>query len=146
MRVLLTRLSALGDIVHTWPLAETLSRYGTPVELAWVVEEAFLPLVAGHPAVSRAIPVATRRWRKRPFDATTRREVLGARAAMRDFAPEVVLDAQGLVKSAVLGYLSGAPERVGLVRSSRREALAGAWYTRTVAPPPEARHVVDINL
>ncbi|MBZ5587094.1 MAG: lipopolysaccharide heptosyltransferase I [Acidobacteriia bacterium] len=146
MRVLLTRLSALGDIIHTWPLAEALARDGSPVELGWVVEEGFLPLVAGHPAVSRTIPIATRRWRRRPLAATTRREIFSTLRSVREFAPELALDPQGLVKSAVWGLLAGAPARVGLVRSCRRELLAGAFYTCTVTPPSEAKHVVDINL
>ena len=145
MRVLLTRLSALGDIVHTWPLADALTRSESPVELAWVVEEPFLPLVTAHPGVTRAIPVATRRWRHAPFAASTRREISEARRLLREFAPEVALDPQGLYKSAVWGWLSGAPERVGLARELRREALSGLCYTRTVAPPPGLRHVIDLN-
>ncbi|HQT94191.1 MAG TPA: lipopolysaccharide heptosyltransferase I [Thermoanaerobaculaceae bacterium] len=146
MRIVLTRLSALGDIVHTWPLAAALVAGRETVELAWVVEERFLPLVASHPAVTRAVPVATRRWRRHPGAAATRREVVAARAALRKFSPDLALDPQGLVKSALWAALAGAPDRVGLERAYRRELLAGVCYTRTLAPPPEARHVVDINL
>ena len=146
MRIVLSRLSAFGDIVHTWPLAEALVAGPERVELAWVVEEPLLPLVAAHPAVTLAIPVATRRWRRHPFAAATRREVVAARAALRRFGADLALDPQGLVKSAVWAALSRAGERVGLDRAHRREALAGAWYTRTVSPAPEARHIVDINL
>jgi heptosyltransferase-1 len=146
MRIVLSRLSALGDIVHTWPLAGALVAAGEKVELAWVVEEPFLPLVASHPAVKQAIPVATRRWRRHPAAAATWREIAAARAALQKFSPDLALDPQGLVKSALWAALSGAPERVGLGRTHRRELLAGVCYTRTLAPPPEARHVVDINL
>ncbi len=146
MRILLTRLSALGDIVHTWPLADALTRTEDATELAWVVEEPFLPLVALHPAVAHVIPVATRRWRRRPLAAQTRREVQHARRLAREFAPEVALDPQGLCKSAAWGLLSGAGERVGLARGFRREGLAGVCYTDTVTPPPGITHVIDINL
>jgi heptosyltransferase-1 len=146
VRVVLTRLSALGDIVHTWPLADALTRGGEPVELAWVVEEAFLPMVALHPGVVRAVPVATRRWRRAPFAASTRKEVVEARRLLREFEPEVALDPQGLCKSAAWGWLSGAPERVGLARTLRRETFSGVCYTRTMAPSPDVRHVIDINL
>ncbi len=146
MRILLTRLSALGDIVHTWPLADALMRALPRLELAWMVEEPLLPLVAGHPAVGLAIPVATRRWRRRPLAPATRREIGATHRALRAFAPDVALDPQGLVKSAVCGALARAPERVGLASSHRRERLAGVFYTRTVVPPPEARHVVDVNV
>ncbi len=146
MRVVLTRLSALGDIVHTWPLVEALTSGAEPLELAWVVEEPFLPLAALHPGVARAVPVATRRWRRRPLATATRRELGVARRALREFSPEVALDPQGLCKSAAWGWLSGAAERVGLDQRLRRELLAGVCYTQTVAPPAEATHVVDINL
>lgn len=146
MHVLLTRLSALGDIVHTWPLADALTRGERQIELAWVVEEPFLPLVGFHPGVTRAIPVATRRWRRRPFAASTRREILEARRLVREFAPEVALDPQGLCKSAIWGFLSGAKERVGLARSLRREVLSGLCYTHAVAPRRGLRHVIDLNL
>ena len=146
MRIVLTRLSALGDIVHTWPLAAALVAGRETIELAWVVEEPFLPLVASHPAVTRAVPVTTRRWRRHPGAAATRREIAAARASLRKFSPDLALDPQGLVKSALWAALGGAPDRVGLDYAHRRELLAGVCYTRTLAPPPEARHVVDINL
>lgn len=146
MRVLLTRLSAFGDIVHTWPLADAIDRHPDRPELAWLVEERFLPLVAGHPAVARPIPVATRRWRYHPLAAATRAEMSAVRRELRAFAPEFVLDPQGLLKSAVWVGASGAPHRVGLHRAVRRERLAGLFYNETVRPPDGIRHVVDINL
>ncbi len=146
MRIVLTRLSALGDIVHTWPLASVLAAGPEGVELAWVVEEQFLPLVASHPAVALAVPVATRRWRRHPVAAATRREIAAARAALRKFSPDLAIDPQGLVKSALWAGLSGALDRVGLDSAHRRELLAGLWYSRTLAPPPEARHIVDVDL
>jgi heptosyltransferase-1 len=146
VRLLLTRLSALGDIVHTWPLAEALHRLPEPVELAWAVEEPLRPLVATHPAVARTFAVATQRWRRRPAAAATRREIRQARQALREFDADVVLDPQGLCKSAAWGWLAGAPRRIGFARPWRREGPAGLFYSRTVAPPPEATHVVDFNL
>ena len=111
-----------------------------------MVEEPFLPLVASHPGVSRAIPVATRRWRRRPLAAGTWREILESHRAVRSFAPDVTFDPQGLVKSAYWCAVSRAPRRVGFSRSHLRERLASLFYTRTVTPPPQARHVVDMNL
>ena len=146
MRVLLTRLSALGDIVHTWPLAAALARALPGVEVAWVVEEPFLPLVAGHPAVALAVPVATRRWRRHPLARTTCDGIRTVRRTLRAFGAELALDPQGLMKSALWGAVAGARDRVGLARPHRRELPARVFYTRTVVPPPAARHVVDVNL
>jgi heptosyltransferase-1 len=146
VRVLITRLSAFGDIVHAWPLAAALRRAAAPTAVAWVVEEPFLPLVAPHPGVAAAIPVATRRWRRAPLARSTRAAVRAAREAIAAFAADVAIDAQGLVKSALWPALAGVPRRIGFAGSHRRERVAGAFYTETVAPDPERRHVVDANL
>jgi heptosyltransferase-1 len=141
--LLLTRLSALGDIVHTWPLAQALS---SSFRVFWLVEERFLPLVAPHPAVTQAIPVATRRWRKAPFSLTTWRQGRAAWERIRALCPEVAVDPQGLLKSAAWAWLAGVPRRLGFAATHRREGLAGAFYTETVSPSSQWVHVVDLNL
>lgn len=146
MRVLLTRLSALGDIVHTWPLASLLARELPGIELHWLVERHFLPLVETHGAVAGAIGVATRRWRKELLSASARQEAGGAARRLRELSFDVALDPQGLVKSAIWARVADVPKRAGLGGRHRRERAAGLFYTETVDPPPEATHVVDINL
>jgi heptosyltransferase-1 len=144
VRVLLTRLSSLGDVVHTWPLAAALARAGHSV--GWVVEPAYAPLVALAPGVERVVEAATRRWRRRPLAAATRAAVRAAVDDVRDFAADVVLDPQGLLKSAVWARLSGCRRRVGLALPHRAETLAALFYSETVRPIARARHVVDHNL
>jgi heptosyltransferase-1 len=146
VRILLTRLSAIGDIVHAWPMAEAIQRSLPGASVHWVVEEPLLPLVAGHPAVAGTIPVATRRWRRSPLARATRREVRRAVAAIAEVAPDVALDPQGLVKSAAWAGAAHVSRRIGLARPHRRERAAGLFYTETVTPPPDVRHVVDVNL
>ncbi len=146
MRVVLVRLSALGDIVHTWPLAEALKRHGIANHLAWLVESPLLALVDGHPAVDLAIPVRTRAWRRHPFVEQTRSEVRSTLRALRQETPEVCLDPQGVAKSALLTRLTGATRRIGFARPYRREFFAGLAYTECVSVPDRARHVVDWNL
>jgi heptosyltransferase-1 len=146
VRLLLIRLSAVGDIVHTWPLAVALREALPEVELEWVVEEAFVPLVAGHPAVTTAIPVNTHRWRRAPFAVSTRREISSLRRRLRHPPAEVCIDAQGVAKAALIAGWSRAPRRVGLARPWRREALAGLFYTETVPGSSRHRHVVATNL
>ena len=146
MRVLITRLSAFGDIVHTWPLVEALRRAPAPVTVAWVVEEPFLPLVRLHPGVDVAITVATRRWRRAPLAAATRAAVREARAAVSGFGADVAIDPQGLVKSAIWASLARVPRRIGFGAAHRRERPAGLFYTETVTPPAGLGHVIDANL
>lgn len=144
MRILLTRVSAFGDIVHTWPLAEALHAGATQIQLGWVVEAPLVALVAPHPAVARVFAVRTRHWRRRLFHPSTWRELAAVVAELRRFAPDLSLDPQGLIKSAAWGALAGAPHRVGFAPLVRRERIAGVFYTRTILTT--ARHIVDLNL
>ncbi|MCG6964781.1 MAG: lipopolysaccharide heptosyltransferase I [Acidobacteria bacterium] len=145
-RIVLVRLSALGDIVHTWPLAEALKRHLPESRLMWVVEEQLAAMVEGHPAVDEVLTVSTRRWRRRPLASGSRKEMTRVRATLRGFQPTHCLDPQGVAKSALVSWWSGAPERTGLARPWRRELLAGAAYTRTLAIDPGALHIIRTNL
>ncbi len=143
MEIVLVRLSALGDVVHTWPLAVALREACPEARLTWVVEAPLAPLVEGHPAVDRVVTSATRRWRSHPFAASTRGEIAALRAHFEE-PPELCIDAQGVAKSALVTRWTGARQRVGLARPWRRELLAGLAYTGTV--PAHDGHVVARNL
>lgn len=135
----------MGDIVHTWPLAALLASGGR-YRVVWLVEESFLPLVKYHPAVDEAIPVASKRWRKRWTSPETGKEVRAVLKAIHQRAPSIAVDPQGLVKSALWAALAGVPHRLGFSLSHRRERLAGLFYTQRVTPPAQLSHVVDFNL
>ncbi len=146
MRLVLIRLSALGDIIHTWPLAQSLRDNRPDLHLTWVVEESFQPLVQGHPAVDSVISVATKRWRKEPFSIRTRAETGAVKTRLRELAPDLALASQGTVKSAWITRWTGAAERVGLARPWRRELLPGLVYTRVLPGSRAQPHVVATNL
>jgi heptosyltransferase-1 len=146
MRVVLVRLSALGDIVHTWPLADALAAIEPRLHLSWVVEEPLRLLVDDHPAVDTVFTTRTGRWRRRPLAAATRSEIASLKTQLRELQPDIVLDPQGTVKSALVTRWAQAERRVGLARPWRRERLAGFAYTTTVRGAPGRAHVVATNL
>lgn len=146
MRIVLVRLSALGDIVHTWPLAEAIRAARPDAHLTWAVEEPLAPLVDGHPAVDSVIATATGRWRKRPFSARTRANIATLKTRFRELEPNLVIDAQGTLKSALVTRWTTAPRRVGLARGWRRELVAGCALTETIAGSRDHPHVVATNL
>ncbi len=146
MRIVLVRLSALGDIVHTWPLAEELRRAQPKMHLTWVVEEPLRPLVEGHPAVDAVLTVATGQWRRQPLSADTRSRLSILRSRFHELQPDLAIDPQGVLKSALVTRLTGAHERVGLARPWRREILSGLAYTSTVDGSMDDRHIVATNL
>jgi heptosyltransferase-1 len=146
MRVVLVRLSALGDIVHTWPLAVAIRSARPDVHLTWVVEEPLAPLVNDHPDVDAVMTAATGRWRKRPFSARTRAEAATLRGRFNELQPELTIDAQGTLKSAVVTRWTGSKRRIGLAKPWRRELVAGLAYTGTLAGHTDHPHVVATNL
>lgn len=132
LRVLLVKTSSFGDVVHTFP-ALTDARAARPdLELDWAVEPAFAPVAKLHPAVRQVLPLGLRamlrgRWRA----------VAAAVAAIRAERYDVVLDAQGLLKSLIVTRLSRG-ERHGYDRASAREGAAALFY--------DVRHSVPRDL
>jgi heptosyltransferase-1 len=101
------------------------------IRFDWVVEEAFEEIPGWHPAVDHVIPVALRRWRKGWRKAWGNGEIGDFRLAVSREPYDLVIDAQGLFKSALMAYLADGP-RVGLDRESAREPLAALSYNRRV--------------
>ena len=125
MKVLLIKTSSLGDVIHAMPAVTEAKKNLPDLELTWVVEESLADLPRLHPAVSRVIPVSIRRWRKSWFQY--RHEVRAFLSLLRDTQYDVVIDSQGLMKSAVLAKLSRG-ERHGYDGESARESTAAVLY------------------
>ncbi len=140
-RILLVRTSSLGDVVHSLPVLAALRRHLPGARIGWVVEEAFAPLLAGHPDLDQLIVVRLRRWGRRPWQARTLGEIAGFLAALDRFAPQVVLDLMGNHKAAAIAALSLAPRRIGHARAGRREPSSALWLSERV--PVDGSHAVD---
>ncbi|ASP40032.1 lipopolysaccharide heptosyltransferase I [Bacterioplanes sanyensis] len=135
MKVLIVKTSSLGDVFHTLPAIEDAWRQVPGIEFHWLVEEAFADIPSWHPAVTRVIPVAWRRWRKQLFNAEHRQQMAGFLRQLREQHYDVVIDAQGLIKSALFTRLAKGP-RYGLNKHSCREPLAALAYQH---PQPVAK-------
>ncbi len=138
MRVLLVKMSSLGDVVHALPAVTDAARHG--VVFDWVVEEAFAAIPALHPAVRRVWPIGWRRWRKslRADGAELRRFFRHLRQERYD----LILDAQGLLKSAAVTLAARGDRRAGLSFTAAREPLAAFAYGQRAAVP-KGQHAVD---
>ena len=130
-RLLVIRLSALGDVVHTIPAVVALRER---FDVAWAVEAPYRELVETVAGV-RAIPVALKRW--------SLRNIREARRAVSGF--DVAIDFQGLVKSALLARASGAKHRIGFAAEFVRERPA-AWLMNHCRHINPNRHVVEWNM
>lgn len=135
-RFLIVRLSAIGDAIHTLPLAAALKKLYPDCFLGWVVEAPASSLVVNNPLVDWHY-ILPKRWLKRPS------EVLSLRRTLREQRFDTAFDVQGLSKSAVAAWLSGAPTRIGFQKGEAREIAP--WLDNRLVTP-RGRHAVDITL
>jgi len=141
VRVLLVKTSSLGDLIHTLPALTDAQRAIPGIQFDWVVEEGFAEIPAWHPAVAQVIPVAIRRWRKHPLQTLRSGEWRRFKARLRETRYDLVIDAQGLLKSAWLTRYVKAPV-AGFDRDSIREPLASRFYDRCYAVPRD-QHALE---
>ncbi|MCS6766594.1 MAG: lipopolysaccharide heptosyltransferase I [Candidatus Protistobacter heckmanni] len=143
MRILLIKVSSLGDVVHAMPVVRDILAAHPQARIDWVVEEGFVDLVSLVRGVDGIIPFALRRWRKTPFSARTRSEFMAFRARLRRERYDCVIDAQGLVKTALIGAMARGPV-AGLgnrTEGSGYEPLAKLFYDRCIRIEPHI-HVI----
>ena len=139
MKVLVVKMSSLGDVVHTLPAVTDLVASRPDTVIDWVVEESFSAIPAMHPAVNRVIPIAMRRWRRSPLGLL--REVPAFLGQLRRTHYDVVIDPQGLIKSGLVVHLARG-ERIGYDAATARESLAARAYDRRIHIG-EGVHAID---
>jgi heptosyltransferase I len=106
MKILLVKLSSLGDVVHTLPVVQDILAALPDAQIDWVVEPSFAPVLSLCPGVHRVVACALRRWRKTPLSSTTQQEWRAFKAQLRLTAYDAVIDLQGLTKSALVARLA----------------------------------------
>ena len=144
MRVLVVKMSSMGDIVHAQPIVSDLQANLPGVVVDWVAEAPFASIPAMNPGVSTVLPIAWRKWRRSLGEPATRAAMRAFRDRLRAERYDWVIDCQGLLKSAALVRLARAVHRVGPSWSSAREPLASLAYDRR-ATVPWSWHVVERN-
>lgn len=135
-RVLIVRLSAIGDIMHALPTAVAIKRARPATEIAWAVEGRAGDVLVDHPAVDRIIRLP-RGWLLQP--AAVRRLA----GELADFRADIAIDLQGLFKSGVATWLSRAPIRIGPARPHAREM---SWLATTRRVSPARPHIIERHL
>src|SRR5581483_11249442 len=143
VRVLVVKTSSLGDVIHALPALTDAKSALPDVTCDWVVEKAFSEIPAWHPAVGRVVTCELRRWRKHPLAALRSGEWRNFVGELRRTRYDVVLDAQGLLKSAWLATRARGT-RIGPGFASAREPFAAMFYDRRIGlPSHDQAHAVD---
>ncbi|HEY3488730.1 MAG TPA: glycosyltransferase family 9 protein [Candidatus Deferrimicrobiaceae bacterium] len=140
-RILIVKLSAMGDVVHALAAAAYLRKSAPGATIDWAVDTRFAGIVEGHPAVDGVVPLDIKAWKTRWSEEKTRREVIGAIRGLRSARYDVAFDLQGNVKSGVVTLLSGAPVRVGFPKEIVREKPNLLCTNRHVPHDPSDRHI-----
>jgi heptosyltransferase I len=135
-RILITRLSAIGDCILTMPLLCALRRALPDAMIAWAVQPLSAPLLRDHECLDQLIEVP-RGWLKSPS------QILQLRRKLRKYNFDTVLDPQGLLKSAAASWLSGARQRIGFAPPQGREQ---SHWLNNILVRPRSAHIVDMQL
>ena len=142
MRVLILKISSLGDVIHTLPALSDAQQAIPEIQFDWVVEEAFSEIPSWHPAVNKVITIAHRRWRKNLFKSLVSEEFKQFIKTLRAEEYDLIIDAQGqLLKNTWLAYLAKGP-RFGLDWQSVREPIASLFYNQKIHVP-KGQHAVE---
>lgn len=153
-RLLIVRLSAMGDVIHTLPAAQALREAFPNAMIGWLIEERWAELLcapgtprrgprsAGRPLADWVHTVDLRDWRKSLFTISTLQQIARVWNDVRCVKYDVAVDLQGAIRSAVLARWSGA--RVVYGAAEPRESQASLWYTRQAIS--RGAHVIDQNL
>lgn len=143
MRILIVKISAMGDVLHALPVLDYLKQASPGCEIDWVVEEAFADLLSGNPLISKLHTVKFKKWKTKPFSLATINEILTVRTGLAKRNYDLVIDIQGNIKSGIVAWVSGCRQRVGFSRAAAQESLNALFIKRRVAPNPADRHITD---
>ena len=141
MKLLIVKTTSMGDVVHALPALTDMRRAVPGLQVDWLVEQPFAAIPALHAGVDRVLPLAWRKWRKRLFHRDTWSAMGALRAQMREQPYDLILDLQGLLKSALWARQARGPV-AGYDSASAREPLACWLYQRKAAVNLDL-HAVD---
>lgn len=145
MKILLVRVSSLGDVLHNLPIVADIRRHYPDAVIDWVVEEGYVSLVGLNSNVRKIIPWGLRRWRKNLGDAATRAEVKTFFRTLRAEKYDYVIDAQGLIKTGIIMACAHGRNKIGFANgteTSGYEGVSRIFHTRSYGTPKRA-HAVE---
>src|SRR5215510_603408 len=162
MRILVVKLSSIGDVVHTLPAVASIRRRHPCARISWVVDARASAILKDSPVIDELIEVDPSRWRNGLFERQTVKEAQSRLRQLRGSLvhsgpdsgvsrngpaarPDIAIDFQGLVKSGLIALLSGATRRIGFESYDLREKASRYLLTDQVHTA-RAVHVIDKNI
>lgn len=135
----------MGDLIHTLPALTDAKKAIPDIQFDWVAEEGFAEIPTWHPAVDTVIPIAVRRWRKNPIKTYLHAEISAFKAQLQQQDYDYVIDAQGLLKSALITRWVDA-KSYGMDRKSAREAMASFFYDEKISVTQQLHAIERVRI
>ena len=149
MNILIVKLSAIGDVIHTLPALNALRAWYPKAHITWLVETAAADLVLGHGALDRVIVSHRKRWLqelKGPSRKQAFAEIRGFWRALRDTRYDMIIDFQGLLKSALPVRLARGKRRIGFDKGMQHQEHSYLFYNERIAPVDMEVHALTRGL
>ena len=140
MRVLVIKTSSMGDVLHTLPALTDANNIIKNIKFDWIVEDAFSEIPYWHPAVNTITKIRMREWKKHPIKVATSGKLKGFISNLRAVKYDHIIDAQGLLKSGLIGCLCRGRKH-GFDYQSAREGLASITYNKKYSINP-SQHAI----
>ena len=134
MRLLIVKTSSMGDVVHALPTVSDLVQHCPGAQIDWLVESPYTAIPGMHSGVKKVLPLSWRKWRSQLLQRGTWHAMSALRQQLKSERYDLVLDLQGLLKSALWGVQANGP-LVGYDRRSAREPLASLLYQGSFGVP-----------
>ena len=128
-KILIIKLSRLGDIIHTYPVIEYLHRKFPEAEIDWVVETRHIEAIIHHPYINKVIVCSPKNWKHHPFSVVTWNDIWHFRNALRENKYDIVIDLHGNTRSGIILSLINCSEKIGYSLASTVECL-NVFFTK----------------
>jgi heptosyltransferase I len=143
MRILLVKMSSMGDIIHNMPMIHDIKTHFPNAQIDWVVEEAFVDLARLNPLVNNVIPIALRRWKKSIFSKKNWAEFFAFKKQLQAQTYDYILDTQGLIKSALIAKLAHGNSYGQNAQTSHE--YPAHWFLNRTFNIPKNLHAITRN-
>jgi len=149
MNILIVKMSAIGDVIHTLPALNALRSHFPKAHITWLVEEAASPLVVGHEALDRVLVSRRKTWLRGllgPKGLDSVKEMFDFIGELRDTTYDVILDFQGLLKSGFLIGLAKGKRKIGFDRGMEHAEESHLFLNERVAPVDMEIHALTRSM
>ena len=149
MNILIVKLSAIGDVIHTLPALNAIRAHYPDAHITWLVEEGAADLVIGHRALDRVIISKRKNWLNRlkgPGRSAAMKEMRGFFRALRDTSYDIIIDFQSLLKSGILVWLARGKRKIGFGRGMQHQEHSYLFLNERVPPVDMEIHALTRGL